>query len=49
MEKVVLEREHGGCDAILCLTYLNCVLYCMEGEFEQVITKIHLSIKDNNN
>ena len=28
---------------------LPCVLYCMEGEFEHIITKIHLNIKDNNN
>ena len=40
--KFVLEREHGDRDAISCL--LPCVLYCMEGEFEQVITKTRLSI-----
>ena len=28
---------------------LRCVSNCMEGEFEQIITKICLSIKDNNN
>ena len=28
---------------------LPCVLYCMEGEFEQIITKIRLSIKYKNN
>ena len=27
----------------------NCVLFCMEGEFELIIQKIYLSIKDNNN
>ena len=43
----MLEREQGGRDFILCL--LPCVLYCMEGEFEQIITKIRLSIKGNNN
>ena len=47
MEKVALERKHGGRDAISCL--LLCVLYCMEGEFEEIITKIRLSVKDNNN
>ena len=47
MEKIVLERKHGGGDAISCL--LPCVLYCMEGEFEEIITKIRLSFKDNNN
>ena len=47
MEKIVLEMEHGGRDFILCLSYL--VYYGMEGEFEQIITKIHLSIKDDNN
>ena len=46
MERVELKREHGDRDAISCL--LPCVLYCMEGEFEQVITKIRLNIKDNN-
>ena len=45
MEKVVLEREHGGQDAISCL--LPCILYCLEGEFEQIITKIRLSVNDN--
>ena len=43
---IVLEREHRGRDAIACLPR---VLYCMEGEFEQIITKIRLSIKDNSN
>ena len=47
MEKVVLKREHGGRDAISCL--VACVLYCMEGELEQIIMKFRLSIKDNNN
>ena len=28
---------------------LPCVLYCMEGKFEQIITKIRLSIKYKNN
>ena len=46
VEKVVLEREHGGQDAISCL--LPCILYCLEGEFEQIITKIRLSVNDNN-
>ena len=46
MEKVVLEREHGGQDAISCL--LPCILFCLEGEFEPFITKICLSINDNN-
>ena len=43
----MVERKHGGRDAISCL--LPCVLYCMEGEFEQVIMKLRLIIKDNNN
>ena len=47
MEKVVLERKHGGRDAISCL--LPCVSHSMEGEFEQIITKLGWSIKDNNN
>ena len=47
VEKVVLERERGGQDAISWP--LPGVLYCLEGEFEQIITKIRLSIKDNNN
>ena len=34
VEKVVLEREHDGQDAISCL--LPCVLYYMEGEFKQI-------------
>ena len=42
----MLKREQGGRDVMLCL--LPCVLYCMGGEFEQIITKIRLSIKDNN-
>ena len=46
-EKVVVGRKHGGRDAISCL--LPCVLYCMEGEFEQVIMKLRLIIKYNNN
>ena len=44
---VVLEREHGRQDAISCL--LPCVLYCMEGEFEQIMTKIRWGIKENKN
>ena len=47
VENVGLERDHGGRDAISCL--LPCVLYCMKGEFEKIITKIRLSVKDNNN
>ena len=47
IEKIVLERKHGGRDAISCL--LLCVLFCMEGEFEEIISKIRLSIKDNIN
>ena len=46
VEKGVLKKEQGGRDVISCL--LSCVLYCMEGEFEQIITKIRLSIKGNN-
>ena len=46
-KKVVLEREHGGQDAISCL--LPCVLYCVEGELEQIISKLHLNFKDNGN
>ena len=48
VEKVVLEREHGGRAraAIWCL--LPCVLYCMEGEFEEIIMKLRWSIKNNN-
>ena len=33
VENVVLEREHGGGDAL-------CALYCMEGEFEEIIMKL---------
>ena len=46
VEKVVLERERGGQDAISWP--LPGVLYCLEGEFEQIITKIRLSVNDNN-
>ena len=45
--KVVLEREHGDRDAISCLLRTLCIILywsCMEGEFEQVITKTRLSI-----
>ena len=42
----MLEREHRGRDAIARLPR---VLYRMEAEFEQIIAKIRLSIKDNNN
>ena len=31
-------ENDGGWDVISCLL-LSCVLYCMEGEFEQIITK----------
>ena len=48
MEKVLLEREQGGQDGISCL-YLVYDYYCIEGEFEQIITKLRQSIKDNNN
>lgn len=37
----------GGCDAISF--HLLCVLYCIEGEFEQIISKLRVSINDNNN
>ena len=43
----MLKREHGGEDAMSCL--LLRVLYCMEDEFEHIITKIRLSFRDNNN
>ena len=43
MENVVLEREHG------VPRTLSCVLYCIESESEQIIRKIRLNIKDNNN
>ena len=44
VEKVVLEREHGGRDA-----QMRCHLeYYIEAEFEQIVTKIRLSIRDNN-
>ena len=42
VEKVLLERMHGRQDAISCL--LPCLLYYMESEFKQIITKIRLSI-----
>ena len=42
-KKGVLEREHRGRDAIRCL--LLCALYCMEGEFQQIIMKRRLSFK----
>ena len=45
VKKVALERENGDRDALTP----TCVLYCMEGEFEQTITKTRLNIKDNNN
>ena len=42
MEKVGLEREHSGRDAYSCL--LACVLYCIKGVLEQIITaKIRLN------
>ena len=28
---------------------MPCVLYCMEDEFEPIIMKLRLTIKDNNN
>ena len=37
----------GGLDVISCLP--PCLLYCIEGEFEQIITKFRVGIKDNNN
>ena len=44
LEKVVLEREHGGRDA-----QMRChLVYYIEAEFEQIVTKIRLSIRDNN-
>ena len=44
VEKVVLEREHGGRDA-----QMRChLVYYTEAEFEQIVTKIRLSIRDNN-
>ena len=43
----MLKREHGGEDAISFL--LPPVLYCMEREFEHIITKIRLSFSVNNN
>ena len=46
-KKSVLEREHRGRNATTCL--LVCALYCMEGEFEQIIMKRRLSFKENNN
>ena len=46
-KKIVVEREHSVRDAITCL--LVCALYCMEGEFEQIIMKRRLSFKENNN
>ena len=39
VEKVVLEREHGGQDGISCLL----PYYCIESEFEQIITKLYWS------
>ena len=42
-KKIALEREQGGWDAISCL------LPGVEGEFEQIIMKLHLSFKGNNN
>ena len=41
VEKVVLEREHGGRDAQMRY-------HLVEAEFEQIVTKIRLSIRDNN-
>ena len=42
----MVERELGGRDAISCI--LPCVLHCLEGEFEKVIMKLCLIIKDTN-
>ena len=36
----MLERQHGGYYVISCL--LPCVLYCMEGEFGQIIRIVFL-------
>ena len=47
MVNVLLEREHGSRDASYLVYHL--VLYCTEGEFEQIITKIRLSTKYKNN
>ena len=44
-EKVVLKREWV---AEMPSTLFICLLCCMEGEFEQIITKLRVSIKDNN-
>ena len=41
VETLSWKESNGGRDAISCL--LPCVLYCMEGEFEQIISKIRLS------
>ena len=42
MENVMLEREHGGHYANSCL--LACVLYCIKGVLEEIITaKIRLN------
>ena len=41
VETLSWKESNGGRDAVSCL--LPCVLYCMEGEFEQVISKIRLS------
>ena len=41
VEKLRWKGSNGGRDAISCL--LPCVIYCMEGEFEQIVSKIRLS------
>ena len=46
MEKVVLERERFR---LRLHRLLPCVLYCMEGECEQIIMKLRSRFKDNNN
>ena len=48
MEKVVLEKEAWRPRCHLVSPSL-CIIYSMEGEFEQIITKLRLSVKDNNN
>lgn len=46
-KKLCWKESDGGWVFILCLP--SHVLYCIDGEFEKILTKLRLRIKDNNN
>ena len=46
-KKLCWKESDGGWVFILCLP--PHVLYCIDGEFEKILTKLRLRIKDNNN